>query len=51
MARVDDLKAKLKASEGKPGLNVRARALRKEIARLESKSIPTDEELDAEEQK
>lgn len=50
MARVDDLKAKLKAREGKPGHRENVRALKREIARLEAKPIPTDEELAAEEE-
>lgn len=46
MTRLEQLEKKLSASTGKPGLAVRAREIRKEIARLQAKPIPTDEELD-----
>lgn len=47
MTRLEQLQRKLSASTGKPGLAVRCRELRKEIARLQDQPIPTDEELDA----
>jgi len=45
MTRLELLRKKLTASSGKPGLAVRCREIRKEIARLEQRPI-SDEELD-----
>lgn len=47
MTRIDQLKGKLAAREGKPGYKKNCEEIRREIARLESSEPPTQDEIDA----